>query len=193
MGDAGRTGRQTARDALGELERSLSRLEGTAARTNLMVTGRYEAPEAVRSGLADVRRAVAAIKAASLDRVYASAGAERDAEAPGNLVVGVTAHCACGRTFTDDVRCCAPLDPADPGRPCGAAPPDGLEDLRRRHPHLAGNHVDAPPAPQGPGVMQPPADADDEDPASMAALGDPEGFRGSDYDYDEPNWPREGC
>jgi len=62
------------------------------------------APSAFRPspGQTDVRRALGA---SLLDRVRASTGAEHDGLNPGNLVVGVTAHCACGRTFTDDVRC----------------------------------------------------------------------------------------
>ena len=178
MGDE-RTEQRAARDALGhDLERALFHLKRAKERSGHR--------EELRSGVEDAARAVAAlVREASLGRVHASTGAERDAAAPGNLVVGVTAHCTCGRTFTDDVRCCAP-GPEDPGRPAGAAPPDGLEDLHRRHPHLAGNHVDdalrragcaAPEA-----APQPAADAADEDRASMAAWGDPEGFGGHDFD-----------
>jgi len=217
MGDEERTEQRAARDALGrDLERAMFHLKAAAGASG----HRGE----LRSGLEDARRAVAALaKEAALGRVYASTGAERDAAAPGNLVVGVTAHCMCGRTFTDDVRCgFAEIHPGaatggeseegpGPARGCvrdamdvaqavhdecerdrnrkageDAPPPtgDGSADLHRRYPHLAGNCVcDAPPAPPtGTGAAPPAPDTDDEDRSSMAAWGDPEGFRGSDYD-----------
>jgi hypothetical protein len=91
-----------------DLERAMFHLKRAAERSGHR--------EELRSGVEDAVRAVAALaREASLGRVYASTGAERDAAAPGNVVVGVTAHCTCGRTFTDDVRCCAPSDPADSG------------------------------------------------------------------------------
>ena len=107
----GRKIERAACDALGELERAMSHFEKAAANC-------FGCHEEMRSGMAGVRRAAAALKVASLDRVYASTGAEHDGTAPGNVVVGVTAHCACGRVFADDVRCCAPkLPPPAGGQP----------------------------------------------------------------------------
>jgi len=90
-----RPGRQEMRDWLGELEGALS----------LSADGTGEMAQACRSALSDVRRAADRLKDASLDRVYASAPAERHGPNPGSLVVGVNAHCACGRVFRDDVLC----------------------------------------------------------------------------------------
>lgn len=59
----------------------------------------------LRSGTDSARRALRHLREATLDCVYASTCAEQVAEQPGNLRVGVTAHCACGRSFADDVVC----------------------------------------------------------------------------------------
>lgn len=60
------------------------------------------------AGLTAVLSAFEHLKAATLDVVYASTGATYDPEAPGNVRVGVTAHCACGNVFADDVLACSP-------------------------------------------------------------------------------------
>lgn len=60
-----------------------------------------EAEHAVRPLFAAIRL----IKEATLrDVVFASTCAEDDPTNAGSIVVGVTAHCTCGRSFCDDVR-----------------------------------------------------------------------------------------
>jgi hypothetical protein len=53
--------------------------------------------------LKGVQQAFDKLRRSLLDRVYASTGAQWCKDSPGNITIGVTAHCQCGRVFTDDV------------------------------------------------------------------------------------------
>ena len=65
----------------------------------------------MRDAIRLVREAYTESKRAFSDQVFASTGVEWDTEAPGNIRLGVTAHCRCGHVFVDDVRGCAPPPP----------------------------------------------------------------------------------
>ncbi|MFH1417295.1 MAG: hypothetical protein ABII12_03300 [Planctomycetota bacterium] len=57
----------------------------------------------LRSGLGAAEQSLRCILKSLGDRVHASTCAQRCDKMPGNIVIGVTAHCSCGHVFCDDV------------------------------------------------------------------------------------------
>lgn len=95
------------------MEKTVNRQSAVDAR-NKLEHAIFHLKQAVRSeeldaGLSAALSAFNHIREATLDVCYASTGAEHDPGSPGNVRIGITAHCACGRVFTDDVHACAPM------------------------------------------------------------------------------------
>lgn len=112
------------------MEKSVNRKSAVAAR-NKLEHAIFHFKQATHSaeldaGLTAALSAFGHIRDATLDVCYASTGAELDADSPGNVRIGITAHCACGRVFTDDVHACAP------GVPRPACSDDVVDRVVRR-------------------------------------------------------------
>lgn len=87
--------RQKAMDVLHAIEHAMGHLK----QSNLDDEGRH-AMRPLESALHNLKHCLRA------DIVVASTGASWD-DCSGNIIVGVTAHCRCGRSFCDDVRAAA--------------------------------------------------------------------------------------
>jgi len=87
--------KQVIIDARNDLEHAIFHFEHISAEKENGVE--------LRSGLRSAKAALQHLRSALVDRVYTSTTAERIPDRPDNLQIGVTAHCACVRSFCDDL------------------------------------------------------------------------------------------